>query len=89
MYVQRHKKGSFTAEDCLEDLSKESFVVRLFLIIFTFVVRLMNFGKSKDNPVVKIAINAIKENPLESLISTSGGAINEKLCKFLVKRANR
>jgi hypothetical protein len=49
----------------------------------------MNFGKSKDDPVVKIALNAIKENPLESLISTSGGAINEKLCKFLVKRANR
>ncbi len=89
MYVQGHKKGSFTTEDCLEDLSKESITVRFFLGIFTLVIRLMNFGKSKDDPVVKIAINAIKENPLESLISTSGGAINEKLCKFLVKRANR
>ena len=87
-YVPSHKKGEFTIEDSLETLASYSKRVKFFLSVMIFAVRLMNFGKSKDDPVVVISVNAIKENPLASLISTSGGAISEGLAQTLVRFAN-
>ena len=84
-----HKKGSFTLSDSMGDMAKESGFVRGFLKILETVLVIMNKGKSKEDPAVKIAISAIKENPLESLISTSGGAITEKMARFLIKAANK
>jgi beta-glucosidase len=46
-------------------------------------------GKSKDDPSVKIAISAIMENPLESLISVTNGIFSEKYVNKIVKAANR
>lgn len=84
-----HSKGNFTISDSLIDMSKTSFFIRCLLGILTFALQCMNKGKSKEDPSVKIAISAICENPLESLISTSGGAISEGFAKFLVKVANK
>lgn len=84
-----HTKGNFTISDSLIDMSKSSFFIRLVLCVLSIGLRVMMKGKSKEDPAVKIAISAVFENPLESLISTSGGAISEGFAKFLVKRANK
>ena len=70
-------------------MAKESFFVRGYLSLLEKGIVLTSKGKSKDDPSVKIAISAIKENPLESLISTSGGLIKEGFVKWLVKTANK
>ncbi|MCQ2587840.1 MAG: glycoside hydrolase family 3 C-terminal domain-containing protein [Treponema sp.] len=87
--VPVHTKGSFTISDNLGDMANFSIIVKLFLKIMIFAVKRMNKGKSPDDPEVKISISAIRENPLESLISTSGGILGKKMAKFLVRRANR
>ena len=46
-------------------------------------------GKSKDDPSVKIAISAIEENPLESLISITNGVLSEKRMQGILRLANR
>ena len=87
--ITPRKKGTFTSADCLGDMAKESFFVRGYLSLLEKGIVLTSKGKSKDDPSVKIAISAIKENPLESLISTSGGLIKEGFVKWLVKTANK
>ncbi len=85
----RPKKGEFTVTDSLIAMSKESLYVRLLLKIYRGVIILTSHSKSKDDPAVKIGITGIEENPLESLISISGGRVTEKFAKRIVKIANR
>ena len=84
-----HKKGEFTVTDSLIEMSKESTYVRLLLKLYRLVIILSSQSKSKDDPAVKIGITGMEENPLESLISISGGRITEKLANKIVKFANR
>lgn len=77
----------FTSSDSLGDMAKVSFRIKCLLNIIKLALKIMNH-KSWDDPSLKIEIAAICENPLESLISTSGGIISEKLVKTLVKWAN-
>ena len=85
----RHKKGEFTITDSIILMSKESLYVRCVLKILTFGVVMMSNSKSKDDPAVKIGISGIEENPLESLISITGGRITEDFARKLVNAANR
>jgi len=87
--IQAHKKGSFTMSDSLIDMANESNFIKHALRIIKFAIILMNKGKSKEDPAVKIALSAVAENPLESLISTSGGAISEKTARWFLKHANK
>ncbi|MCR4579501.1 MAG: glycoside hydrolase family 3 C-terminal domain-containing protein [Treponema sp.] len=77
----------FTLASSMGDMAKASLRVRMVMKIFVTAIIFMSH-KGKDDPSVKIAISAIKENPLESLISTSGGMISEKFALKLVKMAN-
>ncbi|MCQ2576162.1 MAG: glycoside hydrolase family 3 C-terminal domain-containing protein [Treponema sp.] len=79
---QKHSLSS-----SLIDMSKDSFRIRMFLKILRLALVIMN-KKPAEDPSVKIAIAAIEENPVESLISTSGGIISEKFARLLVKWAN-
>lgn len=88
LYVEEVHKGTFTSQNSLGDMAKESRFVRIFLKILTRGLLFSMKGKSKEDPSVKIAISAIKENPLESLISTSGGLISTKLVNWILRRAN-
>jgi len=72
----------------LIDMSKDSFRIKVFLKVIKIALVIMN-KKPAEDPAVKIAIAAIEENPVESLISTSGGVISEKLARTLVKWANK
>ena len=85
----RHKKGEFTVTDSLIAMSKESLYVRLLLKLYRTAIILKSKSKSKDDPAVKIGISGVEENPLESLISISGGVITEKIARKIVKFANR
>ena len=85
----RHKKGEFTVTDSLIAMSKESLYVRLLLKLYRLVIIMTSKSKSKDDPAVKIGITGVEENPLESLISISGGRVTEKLARKIVKFANR
>ena len=85
----RHKKGEFTVTDSLIAMSKESAYVRVLLKIYRLVIILSSKSKSTDDPAVKIGITGIEENPLESLISISGGRITKKFARRIVKQANR
>ena len=83
-----HKPGEFTVSDSLVDLAKHSLRVK---IVYNFMLRIAKAScksKYEDDPSVKIMVSAMTENPLESLISTSGGAISEKFVNRLVKWAN-
>lgn len=86
--VPMHKKGEFTVSDSLIDMAEGSKFVKRFLKLAEFILVLVNKGKSKEDPSLKIEISAIKENPVESLISVSNGAVSEKMVQLLVKRAN-
>ena len=88
-YYTQHHRGTFTTADNLGDMAKESFAVRMIL---RFIIRIMLStmkGKSKDDPSVKIAISAIEENPLESLISITNGVFSEKRMRGILRLANR
>ena len=85
----RHKKGEFTVTDSLIAMSKESAYVRVLLKIYRLVIIFSSKSKSTDDPAVKIGITGIEENPLESLISISGGRITKKFARRIVKQANR
>jgi len=86
--ISSNHKGSFTLSDSLGDMAKESRFIRKALKLLVFLLVLTS-RKSEEDPSVKITISAIKENPLESLISTSGGVISEKISRWLLKKANR
>ena len=81
--------ATFSIADSLGDMAKSSWRIRAVVKILTAGLVLMNKGKSREDPAVKIAISAILENPLESLISTSGGLITYKLANKFVKWANK
>lgn len=86
--IKPHKPGEFTVSDNLMDLAEYSLRVKIVHKIILAITKLTCKGESEDDPAIKIALSAMSENPLESLISTSGGAISEKLVKRLVKWAN-
>lgn len=86
---ESHKKGEFTVTDCLGEMSKKSLIIRLLLHFFEFYIVLKSTSKSREDPAVKIGISGLRENPLESLISVSGGSINEKFIHKMLKWANR
>ena len=79
---------AFAISDSLGDMSAHSLRIRLLIKILTLGLIILNKGKSREDPVIKIAVAALTENPLESLISTSGGAITYKFAKRIVKWAN-
>ncbi|MCQ2591924.1 MAG: glycoside hydrolase family 3 C-terminal domain-containing protein [Treponema sp.] len=81
-------KKVFTLTDSLGDMAKSSLRIRFLTKLLTIGVVLFSKEKSKEDPAVKIVISAVLENPLESLISTSGGIISYKLAKRFVKWAN-
>lgn len=81
-------ENKFTISDSLGKMADSSIRVRFLLKILILGLIMMNKGKSREDPSVKISISAIKENPLESLISTSGGIISYKFAKRIVKWAN-
>ncbi len=87
-FCETHHKGSFTRTDNFGDMAKESFWVRQLLRLILHFLLASSHGKSKEDPSVKIAISAIRENPLESLISVSNGMISEGFVKFIVWLAN-
>ena len=82
------KKGKFSMSSSLYDMSKKSFIIRAFLAIILVVLRGMNHWEAADSPIIKIQINTIKECPVEALISTSGGSVNEGMARFFVWCAN-
>lgn len=84
-----HKKGEFTVSDSFGDMAKKSFSVRFVLGIFEKLMVMSSKSKSREDPAVKIGLSGLRENPAESLISTGGGAVSEKLVRWLVKKANR
>ena len=89
--IPEHKtpqKGTFTLETSLSAMAETSRFARFILWIIEKYLYFENRKKSKDDPSVKIVIQAIKENPLESLISTSNGALSAKLVRFIVKKSN-
>ena len=81
--------AAFTISDSLGDMATSSWRIRLLIKILTLGLVILNKGKSLEDPVIKIAVAALVENPLESLISTSGGAITYKFAKRIVKWANK
>ena len=81
-------RGTFTISDSLGLMAKESLFVRLLLRIINLILVLSSKSKSRDDPAVKIAIAALEENPLESLISTSGGLISEKFANMILRKVN-
>ena len=85
----RHKKGEFTLTDSLIEMSRDSKYVNRLLKLYRMLLILTSRSKSKDDPAVKINITGIEENPLESLISISGGRITEKRARKIVSFANR
>ena len=85
----QHKKGEFTLTDSLIAMSRESLYVRCLLALYRKLLIWTSPSKSKDDPAVKIGITGVEENPLESLISISGGRITEKRARKIVKIANR
>lgn len=87
--VEIHKKGTFTTTDSLGDMAKESKFVSFLLKIIDFAYIKISKAESKDDPSVKIALSALRENPVESLISTSNGIIKPKLINMLIKKANK
>ncbi len=87
-YYAQHHRGTFTTADNLGDMAKESVAVRMILRIIIRVLLFSMKGKSKDDPSVKIAISAIEENPLESLISITNGVFSEKRMRGILRLAN-
>ena len=88
-FYEQHHKGTFTSADNLGDMAKESFAVKIILKIIIAILLFTMRGKSKKDPSVKIAISAIEENPLESLISITNGMFSEKNVQRIVRLANR
>ncbi len=82
------RKGTFTIENSLSAIAEKSRFASFILWVIEKYLYFSNRDKPKDDPAVKIVIQAIKENPLESLISTSNGDLSPKMLRFIVKKAN-
>ena len=82
------QKGSFTLESSLLSVAEKSWFARVFMKLLEKYLYFINRDKPKDDPAVKIVIQGVTENPLESLISTSNGDLSPKFLRFLVKKAN-
>ena len=80
---------AFAISDSLGDMAASSWRIRMLIKILTLGLVILNKGKSREDPAIKIAVAALVENPLESLISTSGGAITYKFAKRIVRWANK
>jgi len=78
---------TFHISHSLGDMAQNCLRIRLLLKLFERILAISNH-KSMEDPSVKIEIAALYENPLESLISTSGGIITERFARKLVKWAN-
>jgi len=87
--VETHHKGTFTTTDSLGDMAKESRFIRGLLKVIDFAYVKISKADSKEDPAVKIALSAIRENPIESLISTGNGIIKQKLIEKIIKKANK
>ncbi|MCR4790205.1 MAG: glycoside hydrolase family 3 C-terminal domain-containing protein [Treponemataceae bacterium] len=87
--LKENKKGSYTSKDSLGFMAKGSSFIRKLLKFLEFILVATSENKSADDPAVKITIYALKENPLESLISTAGGIFTESRVNFLVRKANK
>ena len=85
----RHTKGQFTITDTLEEMAKHSLYVKCMLALFEFAIVMTSQSRHRDDPSVKISICCVRENPLESLVSISGGLISKKLAEKIIKSANR
>ena len=88
-FFEQHHRGTFTTADNLGDMAKESLFVKIVLKIILQIFLFSAHGKSKKDPSVKIAVSAIMENPLESLISITNGVFSEKLVARILRAANR
>ena len=82
-------KTLLTSSDSMQRLSKYSFFARTLLRFMELYIVVSSKSKNKEDPAVKVALQAIRENPVESLISTSGGAISPSLVQRLVAHANK
>ncbi|MCR4742386.1 MAG: glycoside hydrolase family 3 C-terminal domain-containing protein [Treponema sp.] len=87
IFKQHIETRKFQISHSMGDMAQHCFRVKAILKILEQALAIMN-KKPKDDPSVRIAISALYENPLESLISTSGGMISEKFARRLVKWAN-
>ena len=85
----RHKKGEFTITDTLEEMAENSLYVKCLLRLFEFFIVMKSTSKNREDPAVKISICCVRENPLESLVSISGGLISKKLAERIIRSANR
>ena len=85
----RHTKGEFTITDSLVEMAQHSLFVKCLLALFEFVIVMNSPSKNRNDPAVKISICCVRENPLESLVSISGGLISKKLADRIIKSANR
>ena len=84
-----HAGERFTLTDNLDSMAQESLFVRALLKVFEMVLVLSSRHKSREDPAVKISLSAIRENPVESFISTAGGMFTERFARLIVKCANR
>jgi len=78
----------FTMASSLGDMARASKRVAFILKVLTCAA-IFKSHKSKEDPAVKINISALSENPLECLISISGGIVSEKFARSIVRMANK
>lgn len=71
----------------METVCKASFIGRRILTVLRAAIPFITKAH-KDDPASKMAITAMCEAPLDSLLSVSSGAIKPNLVEFLVENAN-
>lgn len=81
------EKGKYTKYDSMETVCKASFIGRRILTGLRAAIPFITKAP-KDDPASKMAITAMCEAPLDSLLSVSSGAIKPNLVEFLVENAN-
>lgn len=82
------KKGDYTIYHSLEQLQKQSFVARIFLLIALRIVYGMNKGKSKKDPEVLMMVYGTREGMLDSILINSGGIVPYRVGEAIVHFAN-
>lgn len=83
------KPGEYSKYNSLEQLSKRSWLARVFMKTAIKIMSKSFKGKSKDDPNVKMVLNMIREAPLDTIMSWAIGKLDYKFADKLIKSANR
>ncbi len=87
-HFDKIQKGQFTVKNSLNQLSQYSKLAAIIKNIILFALKLVNAGKNKNDPEVKMMQSVVLDGSLDCIANQSGGFLPYRFIEALVLSAN-